>query len=76
MQKVEISNGDINNATSYENLLVTVVSSGQYVNFREWLALLEKNLRIFDVQEYVIGKDIAGNNLNFTIKFNSYYLNK
>ena len=76
MQKVEISTGDINNATSYENLLVTVVSSGQYVNFREWLTLVEKNLRIFDVQEYVIGKDIAGNNLNFTIKFNSYYLNK
>lgn len=76
MQKVEISNGDINNVADYQNLLVTVVSSGQYTNFREWLALLEKNLRIFDVQEYVIGKDLASNNLNFTIKFDSYYLKK
>ena len=64
---------DNSGARNFKELLTEVTSSGNYINFRDWLGRWEKNIRLLDVQEFSISPDLAGGNLLFSIKAKSYY---
>src|SRR3989344_290883 len=58
-------------------ILVEISIAGQYPSFVNFLSLLEKNLRIFDVKD--IGASIesaSGNIIDFRIIFETYYVRK
>lgn len=56
---------------------VELITSGQYATIFNLVRLLEKNLRIFDIQEFNISKKDGGSfaaPLFVTFKMNTYYL--
>ncbi|TSC74037.1 MAG: hypothetical protein G01um101444_397 [Parcubacteria group bacterium Gr01-1014_44] len=63
--------------TFYETLRVEVVGTASYASTLEFFKLLEKNLRVFDVQDFSVSLDASGagsGRLNINIKFLAYYL--
>lgn len=64
--------------TSYQTMQVELSGSGRYQSILDLFQSLEKNLRIFDIQEFTISLDSAGEAsglLNIDLKLFTYYLN-
>lgn len=59
---------------SFETLQIELVANGPYSALAEFIKLLEKNLRIFDVTEFSIVRKEGGTLLALNIKFNTYFL--
>lgn len=62
----------------YEILQVELSGSGSYQSITGLIKLLEKNLRIFDVQGFSLSLDASGvvGKLNLDLKLYTYYLSK
>ncbi len=61
----------------FEVMQIELSTSGQYATIFNLIRLLEKNLRIFDIQEFTISKKDGGSfatPLLATLKMNTYYL--
>jgi len=61
----------------YQTIQVDIGASGSYQSILNFLKLLEKNLRIFDVQGFTVSIDTSGTNvgiLNLDLKLFTYYL--
>ena len=62
----------------YQVLQVELSGSGSYQSFIGLIKLLEKNLRIFDVQGFTVSLDASGipGKLNLDLKLFTYFLSK
>lgn len=63
--------------TAYRTLQAGLSGAGSYPAILDFLKLLEKNLRIFDIQDFTISLDISGaatGRLNLDLKLLTYYL--
>ncbi len=72
----EIISLDKNNG--YQTLQVEIAGSGSYQSALELFKLLEKNLRVFDVQSFTVSLDTSSattGKLNLNLKLLTYYLN-
>ena len=61
----------------YKTIQVDIDGSGSYQSVLNFIKLLEKNLRIFDVQGFTVSLDTSGagtDALNFDLKLFTYYL--
>ena len=60
-----------------KTLQIEISSGGQYQSLVNFIKLIEKNLRVFDLQEFNLSLNasatVAGE-LNFAAKINSYYI--
>ena len=62
---------------SFKTIQAEVAASGQYSAVVDFIKSLEKNLRIFDLQQVVVSLDdssVIPGNLNLEIKFNTYFV--
>lgn len=58
-------------------LQIEINSSGQYKALADFIKLIEKNLRVLDVQEFTLSLDTsatAAGGLNFAVKMHGYYI--
>lgn len=66
-----------NKTTDYQTIQVELGGFGSYQSAVELFKLLEKNLRVYDIQNFTFVSDssgVASNKLNLNIKFYTYYL--